>query len=125
MVPMSDHEDLGNDDGDFSDDDGAEAWSPPETSLPEAVEAPSEGFYRRIGEYTSLAFVFPISMLGGFFGGRWIGGFLGGPGIGSGIGLVLGTGAAFLSLYHSLRRLERQAEAEDSERASRPQSRGE
>lgn len=125
MAPMSDGEEFGGDDGDFSDDGGAEPFSAPETSLPEAVEAPSEGFYRRIGEYTSLAFVFPISMLVGFFGGRWIGGFLGGPGIGSGIGLVLGTGAAFLSLYHSLRRLERQAEAEDAARASGPQSRGE
>lgn len=79
--------------------------------------APEGGFYRRIGEYTSLAFVMPAAMLVGFFGGRWIGGWLGGPGIGSGVGLVLGTGAAFLSLYQSLRRLERLSAADEAKAA--------
>jgi Putative F0F1-ATPase subunit Ca2+/Mg2+ transporter len=101
---MSDREDEDYDDS----EDGDELAGEPVAPAPAAeTEAPSQGFYRRIGEYTSLAFVMPAAMLVGFFGGRWIGSWLGGPGIGSGIGLVLGTGAAFLSLYHSLRRLER------------------
>lgn len=80
-----------------------------------ASEPGSKAFYRSLGEYTSLAFVFPISMLLGFFFGRWLGGWFGSPGIGSAIGLVFGTGAAFLSLFRSLRRLERLGEAEDAE----------
>lgn len=101
---MSDRED---EDYDGSEDGEELAEEPVAPAAATEAEAPPQDFYRRIGEYTSLAFVMPAAMLVGFFGGRWIGSWLGGPGIGSGIGLVLGTGAAFLSLYHSLRRLER------------------
>lgn len=101
---MSDREDEDYDD---SEDGDLLAEEPVALAPAAGPEAPPQNFYRRIGEYTSLAFVMPAAMLVGFFGGRWIGSWLGGPGIGSGIGLVLGTGAAFLSLYHSLRRLER------------------
>lgn len=109
-----------DDDEDFAAEEGPLGEAEPSASEPPQSD---RGFYRRIGEYTSLAFVIPAAMLVGFFGGRWLGGVLGGPGIGSAVGLVFGTGAAFLSLYHSLRRLERLSASDDSPAATKRRGR--
>jgi len=64
--------------------------------------------WRAIGQYSVIGFVFPLAMVVGFLAGRWIGGWLGYPGAGSGVGLVVGIGAAFYNLYGVVRRMDRE-----------------
>lgn len=68
-----------------------------------------------IGEYMTIAFVFPLALVLGFFVGRWIGGWLGGPTVGALLGILLGTAAAFYNLYETLKRLERRDAARRAE----------
>ncbi len=67
-----------------------------------------------MGEYAVIGFVFPLTLIVGFFVGRWLGAWLGGPTVGMVVGILLGAAAAFWNLYSTLRRLERR-EAERGE----------
>lgn len=60
-----------------------------------------------VGEYAVIGFVFPLTLMVGFFVGRWLGSLLGGPVVGMVAGVLLGAVAAFWNLYSTLRRLER------------------
>ncbi len=58
-------------------------------------------------EYSVVAFVFPVAVAIGFFGGRWVGSLLGAPQTGAVLGALLGTAAGFYNLWQTLRRAER------------------
>lgn len=73
-----------------------------------------------IGEYLTIAFVFPVALVLGFFAGRWVGGWLGGPTAGAITGLLLGTAAAFYNLWETLKRLDRR----DAERREETENDG-
>jgi hypothetical protein len=59
------------------------------------------------GDLMSIGMVFPIAILLGLFGGRWIGAKLGHQDLGQWIGLGLGIGAAFWELYKVSLKLDR------------------
>ncbi|HTL97588.1 MAG TPA: AtpZ/AtpI family protein [Holophagaceae bacterium] len=63
------------------------------------------------GDLMSIGMVFPIAILLGLFGGRWIGAKLGHQDLGQWIGLGLGIGAAFWELYKVSLKLDRYDEA--------------
>ena len=75
----------------------------------------------------SLGFVFPIAILLGLFGGRWIGGWFGHRAAGQWIGLAWGIAAAFWELFKVSRKMDRfdaeaakSAEAAEAARARAP-----
>lgn len=70
---------------------------------------------RRIGHYSMVGFVFPLSILIGFFAGRVIGTWLGAPTAGIAVGVVIGSIAAFYNLFTTLGRLEREPPAAPGE----------
>ena len=55
----------------------------------------------------AMGMVFPIAIVLGFFGGRWIGGWFGYPSVGQWIGLAYGIAAGFWELYKVTRKLDR------------------
>lgn len=59
------------------------------------------------GELMSLGLVFPIAIVLGLFGGRWIGGWFGHPAAGQWIGLAYGIATGFWELYKTTKRLDR------------------
>lgn len=59
------------------------------------------------GDLISLGMVFPIAIVLGFFGGRWIGGWFGHSALGQWIGLAYGIATAFYELYKTTKRLDR------------------
>ncbi len=59
------------------------------------------------GDLMSLGMVFPLCIVLGWLGGRWIGRKLGFGDIGALVGLAWGIAAAFWELYKTARRLER------------------
>lgn len=65
------------------------------------------------GDLMSLGLVFPIAIVLGFFGGRWIGGWFGYPGPGQWIGLAYGIATGFWELYKVSRKLDRMDRPED------------
>lgn len=75
----------------------------------------------------SLGFVFPIAILLGLFGGRWIGGWFGHKAAGQWIGLAWGIAAAFWELFKVSRKMDRfdaeatkEAQAAEAARAKAP-----
>lgn len=67
------------------------------------------------GELLSLGLVFPIAIVLGFFGGRWIGGWFGHAAVGQWIGLAYGVATGFYELYKTTRRLDRLDDREPPE----------
>jgi hypothetical protein len=68
------------------------------------------------GDLIAMGMVFPIAIVLGFFGGRWIGGWFGYPVVGQWIGLVYGVATGFWELYkvtQKLDRLDQQSPPED------------
>jgi hypothetical protein len=59
------------------------------------------------GDLISMGMVFPIAIVLGFFGGRWIGGWLGYPKAGQWIGLAYGIATGFWELYKVTQKLDR------------------
>jgi hypothetical protein len=59
------------------------------------------------GDLISLGMVFPIAIVLGFYGGRWIGGWFGHAAVGQWIGLAYGIATAFYELYKTTKRLDR------------------
>jgi len=59
------------------------------------------------GDLISLGMVFPIAIVLGFYGGRWIGGWFGYPTVGQWIGLAYGIATGFYELYKTTKRLDR------------------
>jgi Putative F0F1-ATPase subunit Ca2+/Mg2+ transporter len=59
------------------------------------------------GDLMSLGLVFPVAIVLGFFGGRWVGGWFGHPLPGQWIGLIYGIATGFWELYKVSRKLER------------------
>ena len=63
----------------------------------------------------SIGMVFPIAIVAGLFGGRWIGGWFGHKELGQWLGLAWGVAAAFWELFKTSQKLDRfdAAEAKD------------
>jgi hypothetical protein len=59
------------------------------------------------GDLISMGMVFPIAIVLGFFGGRWIGGWFGHPAVGQWIGLAYGIATGFWELYKVTQKLDR------------------
>ncbi len=59
------------------------------------------------GDLIAMGMVFPIAIVLGFFGGRWIGGWFGHPAVGQWIGLVYGVATGFWELYKVTQKLDR------------------
>jgi len=78
--------------------------------VPERDDKPKSGLgagLESYAEYSVVAFVFPVAVAIGFFGGRWIGSLLGGPMVGGMVGVLFGTAAGFYHLWQTLQRIER------------------
>jgi ATP synthase protein I len=74
-----------------------------------------------LGDYGTVGLELVLSILLGFFGGRWLDGKLGTNGWLTVIGFLFGTAAGFRSLYRAAVRMRKETEAED-ERERRSQS---
>lgn len=74
----------------------------------------------------AVGMIFPIAILAGLFGGRWIGGRFGHAEMGQWLGLVWGVAAAFWELYKTSQKLDRfnAAEAKDAAKGPTPQEQG-
>lgn len=59
------------------------------------------------GDLMAMGMVFPIAIVLGFFGGRWIGGWFGHPVPGQWIGLIYGIATGFWELYKVTQKLNR------------------
>ncbi len=66
-----------------------------------------------LGDYGTVGLDLVLSILVGFFGGRWLDGKLGTQGWLTLIGFVLGTIAGFRSLYGAAVKMRKETEAED------------
>jgi ATP synthase protein I len=66
-----------------------------------------------LGDFGTVGLELVISILAGFFGGRWLDGKLGTHGWFALIGFVLGTIAGFRSLYRAAVKMRKETEAED------------
>ena len=66
-----------------------------------------------LGDYGTVGLDLVLSILVGFFGGRWLDGKLGTQGWLTLIGFVLGTIAGFRSLYRAAVKIRKETEAED------------
>src|SRR5262245_46263217 len=74
-----------------------------------------------LGDYGTVGLELVLSILFGFFGGRWLDGKLGTNGWLAVIGFVLGTIAGFRALYRAAVKMRKETEAEDErERRARP-----
>ena len=80
---------------------------------------------RGLGDYGTVGLDLVLSILLGFFGGRWLDGKLGAHGWLTVLGFLLGTIAGFRSLYRAAVKMRKETEAEDErERRSRDQDGG-
>jgi len=59
------------------------------------------------GDLIAMGMVFPIAIVLGFFGGRWIGGWFGYATVGQWIGLAYGIATGFWELYKVTQKLDR------------------
>jgi len=59
------------------------------------------------GDLMAMVMVFPLSIVLGFFIGRWLGGLLGHPTGGQWVGLVWGIATGFWELYKVTMRMNR------------------
>src|SRR5215208_679893 len=101
------------------------------TELSSGPETPaSEGEVLRsdlkgLGDYGTVGLDLVLSVLVGFFGGRWLDGKLGTHGWLTLIGLLLGSIAGFRSLYRAAVKMRKETEAEDErERRARDENAG-
>jgi ATP synthase protein I len=76
-----------------------------------------------LGDYGTVGLDLVLSILLGFFGGRWLDEKLGTHGWLTMTGFVLGTIAGFRSLYRAAVKMRKETEAED-ERERRARNRG-
>lgn len=67
-------------------------------------------------DLASLGIMFPLAIVIGFFGGKWIGGKLGNAEIGSYIGFALGVAAGFMEMFRSIARWNKQMERMEKQR---------
>jgi F0F1-type ATP synthase assembly protein I len=75
-----------------------------------------------LGDYGTVGLDLVLSILLGFFGGRWLDGKLGTHGWLTVVGFVLGAIAGFRSLYRAAVKMRKETEAEDErERRERDQ----
>ena len=68
---------------------------------------------RGLGDYGTVGLDLVLSILLGFFGGRWLDGKLGAHGWLTVLGFLLGTIAGFRSLYRAAVKMRKETEAED------------
>ena len=66
-----------------------------------------------LGDYGTVGLDLVLSVLVGFFGGRWLDGKVGANGWLTVIGLLLGTIAGFRGLYRAAVKMRKETEAED------------
>jgi len=66
-----------------------------------------------LGDYGTVGLDLVLSILVGFFGGRWLDGKLGTHGWLTVIGFLLGSIAGFRSLYRAAVKMRKETEAED------------
>jgi F0F1-type ATP synthase assembly protein I len=69
--------------------------------------------WKGLSDYGTVGLDIVLSILVGFFAGRWLDGKLGTHGWLSILGFALGTAAGFRSLYRAAVKMRKQAEAED------------
>ena len=68
---------------------------------------------RGLGDYGTVGLDLVLSILLGFFGGRWLDGKLGAHGWLTVLGFLLGVIAGFRSLYRAAVKMRKETEAED------------
>jgi ATP synthase protein I len=73
---------------------------------------------KALGDYGTVGLDLVLSILLGFFGGRWLDGKLGTHGIFTAVGFVLGAIAGFRALYLAAIKMRKETEA-DNEREQR------
>ncbi len=64
------------------------------------------GRYALLAEASAVGFLFPLSIVAGYWIGKWVGSVLGLGRALPFVGAALGAGAAFWNLYRLLRRFE-------------------
>ena len=80
---------------------------------------------RGLGDYGTVGLDLVLSILLGFFGGRWLDGKLGAHGWLTVLGFLLGVIAGFRSLYRAAVKMRKETEAEDErERRARHEDDG-
>lgn len=78
-----------------------------------------------LGDYGTVGLDLVLSILLGFFGGRWVDEKLGAHGWLTVIGFALGTTAGFRSLYRAAVKMRKETEADDErERGARKRDAG-
>jgi hypothetical protein len=81
--------------------------------------------YEALGRYGTIGLELILSILFGFFGGRWLDGKLGTHGWLTWIGFGFGVAAGFRAIWDTAKRLQRETEAADErERHERRGERG-